>query len=48
MKKSENLFSASRNRETKVTKYRSDKILWWMQKGRYDIYMQFVNKACIL
>ncbi|MDE1826622.1 MAG: hypothetical protein KGH83_03425 [Thaumarchaeota archaeon] len=42
MKKFENLTTASQKGETENTNGR-DKMLWWMQKGRNAIYVQFVN-----
>jgi hypothetical protein len=27
---------------------RSDSVLWWMKKSRDAIYVQFVNKVCIV
>jgi hypothetical protein len=48
MKKFENLTSVSQREEILNTKNRNYKMLWWMQKKRDAIYVQFVNKACMI
>jgi len=43
MNKFKNLTSVSQRKESKNTKNRSDRMPWWMQKGRDAIYVRFVN-----
>ncbi|MGI0087964.1 MAG: hypothetical protein ACREBI_08410 [Nitrosotalea sp.] len=46
MNKIENLTVTTQKQET--TSSKSGKMLWWMQKGKNAIYIQFVNKACMI